>query len=78
MDICADRSCGQVTVVHPGLRPSLRGTLVWVATVAVTIVVTATMAEVVMQEVASLRRGDVTAVRDGDKARMYTQCQHNH
>ena len=70
-DICTDRSCGQVAVVRPGLRPSLCGALVLVATVAAMMTAMATTAAVVMQEVASLRRGDAMAVCDGDKARMY-------
>ena len=69
-DIYADRSCGQVVVVRPGLRLSLRGALALVAMVAATITVTATTPAVVTREVASLRQGDTTAVRNGDRARV--------
>ena len=66
----ADKSRGQFAVVHRGLRPSLRGALVLVATVAATMMAMATTAAVVTREVALLRRGDAMAVCDGDKARM--------
>jgi len=71
VDIRADRSRGQVVVVRPGLCPSLRGALVLVATVVAMMTAMATTVAVVMREVTSLRRGDVMAVYDGDKARMY-------
>ena len=60
--IRAERLCGQVAVVRPGLSPSLHGALVLVATVAVTMMAMATTAAAVMQEVLLLRRGDAMAV----------------
>jgi len=56
--------------VHRGMHPLLHCALVLVATVVVAMMAMATTAKVAMQEVALQRRGDVMAVRDGDKARI--------
>jgi len=53
-----------------GLHPSLRGTLVVVATVAMVIAIAA-MVVSVTQEVALLRWGGVMTVCDDDKVRVY-------
>jgi len=66
-------SRGQVVVVRRGLRPSLRGALVLVATVATTMMVMMAIEikAAAMQEVALPRRGNAMAMCDGDGTRAY-------
>jgi len=56
--------------VHRGMHPSLRCALVLVATVVAAMMAMATTAKAATREVALRRRGDATALRDGDKARI--------